>query len=69
MKQKNVDDLQNYLWDVLEKCKAKKLKPQEANAITMAAKQICDAERLRLQYKILVGGTLKKGDIPLLEEK
>jgi hypothetical protein len=66
---KSVDDLQNHLWGVLEGLKSKKMKPQEANAVTMAAKEICNSIRLEMQYKVLVEGRLNKGDIPLLEKK
>jgi hypothetical protein len=66
-RQKRVEDLQNYLWTTLEALKKKTIKAPEANAITMAAKQICDAARLELQYKMLTEGKLEKGSIPLLE--
>lgn len=67
--QKTVEDLQNYLWDVLEKLKNKKIKVTEANAMTMAAKEICNSARLELQYKAFMNQKIEAGDIPLLERK
>lgn len=61
------DDLQDKLWKVLQKVEKKQIKPTEANAVTMAAKEICNLERLKLQYMVYSGEKVNRGDLPLLE--
>lgn len=51
----NPEMLENELWDVLQKVRNKKIKPNEANSIICAAKEICNLARLRIQYRILEG--------------
>ena len=51
------EKLQDELWDVLTLLKSKKIKPDEANAVTMAAREICNVARLQLQYSVLTGKT------------
>jgi hypothetical protein len=55
----------------VQKLRDRKIEPAEANAITIAAKEICSITRLELQYKALTSPDmkLKKGDVPLLERK
>lgn len=49
----SADNLQDVLWDTLLKVKEKKLKPNEANSVTFAAKEIINMARLELQWKAL----------------
>lgn len=64
------EGLENELWDVLQLVREKKVKPPEANAVTMAAKEICNITRLKLQYRALTSPNmkLKAGDVPLLDK-
>lgn len=54
------ESLQDQLWDVLQAVKKKSISPSEANAVTMAAKEICNVARLQIQYRMLEG--MDKGD-------
>lgn len=67
----SVESLQNELWSVLQAVKEKKISPAEANAVTLAAKEICVITRLELQYKAMIAKDmqLKAGDVPLLERR
>ena len=69
-KELTVEGLQDLLWDTLNKLKEKKITPQDANAVTMAAKEICNVTRLQLQHRALLMGpntSLKYGDVPMLD--
>jgi hypothetical protein len=61
------ENLQDELWSVLQKVKGKKISPGEANAVTMAAKEICNVARISLQYKLLQGPTQQSH--PQIEDK
>jgi hypothetical protein len=66
-----VAGLQDELWRVLQQVRDKKIKPSEANSITMAVKEICNITRLELQYKAMTSPNMKlaRGSVPLLERK
>lgn len=54
----NASNLQEVLWDVLNQVKNRKMKPNESNSITFAAKEIINAARLELQWKMVSGKRL-----------
>lgn len=53
MKELSSENLQDVLWETLQKVKDRKLKPNEANAVTFAAKEIVNMARLELQWKAI----------------
>lgn len=59
--------LENELWDVLKRVRKRTIKTTEANSVIMAAKELCNLARLRLQYKLLEGDP-RQNVIPKQEE-
>lgn len=51
----DANDLQNILWDTLSRVRANKLETGKANSVIMAAKEICNIARLKIQKQILEG--------------
>lgn len=51
----SADTLQESLWETLKMVKNGKMDVSQANAITSAAKEICNVTRLQVQWKALTG--------------
>lgn len=64
-------NLSNELWEVLKDARSRKIKPNEANAVTQAARTICSVAKLELQYATLLSKkhVIKPGSVALLERK